>query len=404
MWRFVPGAALLGASIALVACQGSVGPAEVDALGEALFHDPNLSANRTQSCAGCHDAEHAFIDARVGADGEVRPVSLGDDAASFGDRNAPTASYAAFIVPGALTEGTRVRHNRHDNHRVYEGPLGGLFHDGRADGLEGQASGPPLSPIEMGMESPSAVVERLLEVPYYDETFRHWLGDDVFEDPDVAYGAMTDAIAAYERTDVFAPFDAKYDRVLRGEDTFSFMELTGRALFFSEFTNCAICHQLHDSSDPVNRSRETFSGYEFHNVGVPVNEEARALSGVTEADLGLAGVPGFDAPENRGRFRTPTLRNVAVTGPYMHNGVFRSLRTSVVFYLHFIDPEGHPNNPETGEPWRQPEVPETVARDLLRVGRPLTELEIDSLVCFLRTLTDERYEALVDGEGIRCED
>ncbi|MEQ8726995.1 MAG: cytochrome c peroxidase [Sandaracinaceae bacterium] len=376
---------------------------ELASLGESLFHDTNLSANRTQSCATCHDPERAFTDGRTD-NGRVRAVSLGDDGASLGDRNAPTATYAAFITPTALTDGTRRRFNRHEGNRLYEGPLGGLFHDGRAVGLEGQAAGPPLNPIEMGMPSRDAVVARLLGDPGYEGSFRSLFGDAVFDDPSAAYDAMTEAIAAFERTETFAPFDSKYDRILAGDEQFSFMELTGRSLFFSEFTNCSICHQLHGSSDPSNRTRETFSGYEFHNIGVPVNTEIRALNGTTEADLGLASNAAYDAPEHRGRFRVPTLRNVAVTGPYMHNGVFRSLRTTIVFYLHFIDPEGHPNNPETGEPWREAEVPETFAMDLLRVGRPLSELEIDSLVCFLQTLTDRRYEPLLSDTSASCAD
>lgn len=377
-------------------------PLTVVELGERLFHDVRLSLNENQSCATCHDPERAFVDARLDGAGEVRAVSLGDDGVSLGDRNAPTAAYAAFAP--AFTVGTRQRFNKQGDHRLYEGPLGGVFWDGRAGGLAAQAGGPPLNPIEMGMPDEASVALRLEADPVYEASLRAAFGDDVFEDPAAAYAAMTEAIAAYERTEAFAPFDSKYDRSLRGEAQLSFKELTGKSLFFSEFANCAICHQLHGNGDPVKKFEETFTGYEFHNIGVPVNRAAREDNGVTEPDLGLALNPAADPVEDRGKFRTPTLRNVAVTGPYMHNGVFRQLRTAVELYAHHLDPEGRPNNPETGAPWGDPEIPETVATELLEVGDPLSDDDIEALVCFLRTLTDQRYEPLIEDEGISCAD
>ncbi|MEL6547097.1 MAG: hypothetical protein AAFQ82_20895, partial [Myxococcota bacterium] len=205
------------------------------------------------------------------------------------------------------------------------------------------------------------------------------------------------------RTEVFAPFDSKYDRSLRGDASLSFKELTGRALFFSEFANCAICHQLRNNGDPVGRLTETFSGYEYHNIGVPSNPQARSLSGVAQPDQGLLERDDVDDPSFLGLFRTPTLRNVAVTGPYMHNGVFKDLRTVIEFYDRFSN-EDRVVNPETGLPWRDAEFETTVATELLRVGRPMSDLEVESMVCFLRTLTDARYEPLLEGDGTNCAD
>lgn len=394
--------------LGLVIGCGSDGPTEppltVTELGEALFSDVNLSFNRTQSCSTCHSPDRGFIDPRVDDDGLIGAVSLGDDGVSLGDRNAPTAGYAAFTTPVELTVGTRRRFNKQGSNNVYEGPLGGLFLDGRAVGLEGQAAGPPLNPLEMGMPDEAAVVARIQENGEYVRAFRTHFGGDVFNDPIVAYQAMTDAIAEFERTEEFAPFDSKYDRFLRGDADFSFKELSGRAVFFSEFANCGICHQLHSNGDPINKLVETFSGYEYHNIGTPVNEAVRAQNGVEGPDLGLASVPGFEGPEHAGKFKVPTLRNVAVTEPYMHNGVFRDLETTILFYQKFIDPEQFAVNPETGEPWGEPEIPETVAEDLLKVGRVLEDIEIESLVCFLRTLTDQRYEHLIEDKGIDCAD
>ncbi|MEO0601609.1 MAG: cytochrome c peroxidase [Myxococcota bacterium] len=381
----------------LVACTA---PFEDEAaLGEALFHDTSLSLNRTQSCATCHNPEHAYVDDRTGADGRVTPASLGDDGVSFGARNAPTAAYAQFTP--TFGRGTRTRHNKQNNNRLYEGYLGGLFHDGRVTDLAAQAAGPPLNAIEMGMPDPKTVVERLLENEDYIYAFRKLFGRRIFDDDAAAYAAMTESIAAYESTPEFAPFDSRYDRSLRGDVQLTFMELTGKAVFFSEFANCAICHQLYGEGDPINETRETFSGYEYHNIGVPPNEELRALTGTTKIDPGLGGNPAVSEADEVGRFKTFTLRNVAITGPYMHNGVFRELRTVVEFYDHYVNDE-RPLNPETGEPWREPEVPETVATDLLRVGRPLTDLEVDGLVCFMRALTDDRYTHLLD-DGLACD-
>lgn len=375
--------------------------ADVEAFGEALFFDENLSMQRTQSCATCHDPDRGFTDGRLDAQGSVRAVSLGDDGVSLGDRNAPSAAYA-FLAP-EFHVGTRERHNKQNNHRLYMGPLGGQFWDGRVPGLEAQAGGPPLNPLEMGMPDPASVAERLGEDQEHRRALFEFFGQDALDDDDAAYAAMTDAIAAYERTEVFAPFDSRYDRSLRGEVALTFKELTGKAIFFSQFGNCAVCHQLYSEGDPINETRETFTGYEFHNIGVPTNEEVRQQNGVMVADEGLLSNEAIDDPMARGAFKTPTLRNVAVTGPYMHNGVFGELRTVVEFYDHFTNADDRPVNPETGEAWRAPEIPETVRTELLEVGDPMTDNDVEGLVCFLRALTDQRYEAQIPRDGIDCE-
>lgn len=394
MARFSSASILLLALSTAGACDGEPPRTEVE-LGRALFEDPRLSANGTQSCATCHDPSHGFVDARL--DGEtVAITSLGADGVSRGTRNAPTVSYAAFAPSFRVT--TRNRFNKQNQHRLYEGPQGGLFHDGRAEDLEAQAGGPPLNPLEMGMRSKADVVQRLRSNPEYRRDFEALYGPGILDDAEAGYAAMTGALAAFERTPEVSPFDSKYDRFLRGEAELSFLELTGRSLFFSEFANCAICHQLHGNGDPVGRFEETFSGYEFHNIGVPSNP---ALN-LAAPDEGLG--EALDMPEYRGLFRTPTLRNVAVTGPYMHNGVFRELSTVLKFYDRFNNPFDRFLNPETGEVWRDAEVPETVATELLEVGRPLTEGQLNALECFLRTLTDARFEALIPTEGPACAD
>ncbi len=400
--RTLAACAALVACLALVACAGDSVFESEEELGEALFHDPNLSLNRTMACATCHDPERAFTDGRLDDQGRVRPASLGDDGVSLGDRNAPTAAYAQLTPEFAY--GARARHNKQNQHKLYEGALGGLFWDGRALELEAQAGGPPLNLLEMGMPDEAAVVARLLENEDYERAFVDLYGADIFDRDDEAYAAMTRSIAAYERTELFAPFDSRYDRSLRGDAVLSFKELTGKAVFFSQFANCAICHQLYSEGDPVNETREPFTSYEFHNIGVPANEELRAQNGVTELDDGLLDNAGARGPGERGKFKVPTLRNVAVTGPYMHNGVFRELRTTLEYYDHFNNPELRALNPETGAPWAPPEVADTVADELLRVSDPLADHEIEGLVCFLRALTDQRYEHLLADDGVDCSD
>lgn len=350
-------------------------------LGQSLFFDVNLSLNRTQSCASCHMPDRGFSDGRDTAAGAA---SLGDDGTSIGDRNAPTAAYARFVPAfGRTAKGEWA---------------GGLFHDGRAATLEDQAGGPPLNPGEMGMPSKAAVVQRLKENPDYVASFEALFGAGVLDSDERGYAAMTQAIAAFERSAEFAPFDSKYDRFLRGEVKLTEEEELGRVLFFSnQFTNCNKCHQLNSLAGGEG---ETFSNYSFHNIGVPVNAALRSDNGSAPGriDPGLAGNPAVDGdPAQRGKFKTPTLRNVAVTGPYMHNGAFKDLRTVVLFYNKYNSKSAKRQiNPETGETWAPPEMAENLSREELEFGPALKDREIDALVAFLRTLTDRRYEPLLD--------
>jgi cytochrome c peroxidase len=377
---------LLGPAFMLVAYQvmaASGGGGHLDtteALGEALFFDTNLSKNRTMACGTCHAPELAFTDPRETLAG--RAVSLGDDGASLGDRNTPTATYARFSP---------------SFHRSEEGAyVGGQFLDGREADLEGQAAGPFVNAIEMGMPDKASVVARLQENPDYVAALERFYGADIMHDADAAYAAMTRAIASFERTDLFAPFDSKYDRYLRGEAELTDEEELGRVLFFSEqFTNCNLCHQLNAVGG---QKQETFSNYQYHNIGVPENVAAREVNGVAEdfVDNGLLDNPAVSDANEAGKFKVPTLRNVAVTGPYMHNGVFSDLRTVVLFYDKYNSKSAKRQiNPETGEPWSEPEVPGTLSLEELEHGPALEDERVDALVAFLKTLTDARYEHLL---------
>lgn len=349
----------------------------VQSLGEALFFDVSLSKNRTQSCATCHDPELAFSDPN-----KSRAVSLGDDGVSLGDRTAPMASYAAFVP---------------DFHRTEDGAyVGGLFWDGRASGLEQQAGEPVLNPIEMAMPDKASVVARLAENASYVASMKALFSNDVFEDTPAAYTAMTQALAAHERSELFSPFDSKYDRFLQGRATLSPVQEQGRALFFSrDASNCNRCHLLGDTKAG---RRETFTNHQYRNTGVPVNKAVRAVNGLgaDHVDIGLLGNPAVTDPKQRGRFRVPSLRNVAVTGPYMRNGLFQHLETAVRFYNRYnsLD-KRHQTNPETGLPWGKPEVAKTLSFKDLTHGPVLKDDEVAAIVAFLKTLTDARYEGLL---------
>ena len=126
-----------------------------ETLGQQLYFDKNLSKNRTQSCATCHNPEHGFIDNRENS--VMGAASLGDDNKSIGDRNAPTAAYALFSP--------NFKRNKKGKY------VGGLFHDGREKDLQGQAGGPPINPGEMGMPTKTSVVTRIMENEAYVTQF-----------------------------------------------------------------------------------------------------------------------------------------------------------------------------------------------------------------------------------------
>ncbi len=367
----------------LSACGGGGGSSStssltIEELGKKLFFDVNLSLNRTQSCSTCHMPDHAFIDNRENSVNKA--VSLGDDKQSLGDRNTPTAAYAAFTPIFKKKEGEFI---------------GGQFLDGREPDLKGQAGQPPLNPAEMGMPNRASVVKRIQENEEYVATFKALFGDKIFNDTERAYLAMAKSIAKFEKTKEFSPFDSKYDRFLRGEYSMTLKERLGEALFFSnQFTNCNLCHQLQSLGGSP---EETFSNYEYHNLGVPKNIAVREANGkgLDFIDHGLLDNPKVSNPKEDGKFKVPTLRNIAVTAPYMHNGAFKDLRTVILFYDKFNN-DTRVNNPETGLPWREPEVNANLALKMEEFDAPaLTDEEVDALVAFLKLLTDKRYEHLI---------
>ena len=331
-------------------------------LGKRLFFDESLSSPPGQSCSTCHEPHVAFADPE-----KELPVSRGARPGLYGKRNDMPVSYAAFVPPLHLDEEEGIW-------------VGGLFWDGRVDTLAEQAKLPPITPFEMANADEAEVVKRLRALEYAG-LFEEVYGEGSLDDAEAAYGHMADALEAYQKTSEVNPFTSRYDHWLRGEGELNDQELRGLQLFEAEDKgNCAACHPSRPEEDG---SPPLFTDFTYDNLGTPRNPENPFYAMAPEinpdgfdfVDEGLAET--VNDPAQRGKFRVPTLRNVEVTGPYMHNGVFKTLFESVSFY-----------NTRDVAPWPAPEVDENVnTEELGDLG--LSPSEIEDIVAFLRTLTDE---------------
>jgi len=383
----------LGASVLagmLAACGGGgepepvppdeVGLTRLQVLGKRLFFDASLSVPPGQSCASCHDPALAFS----GNNGATVGVALGADGHSLGLRNTPTAMYARF-APAFGMENTE------------DGPIpvGGQFLDGRAASLEAQATQPFFAPDEMNNPSVAALVTKVAAASYAD-LFREEWGARVFDDADTALKAIAASIAAFERTERFAPFSSKYDHVVAGRAQYTALEQKGLDLFLDpEKGNCAACHV----ADPASRNPadSLFTDFTYDNLGVPRNARIPANAASAFFDLGLCGpkraAPGGDETLC-GAFKVPTLRNVGKRVALMHNGHFTQLRDAVAFYA------TRDTDPARWYPGGVPfdDLPPAYRANVNRSEAPydrnpgdaprLDDAEIDAIVAFLGTLTD----------------
>lgn len=301
------------------------------AVGKLIFEDTRLSANRNQSCATCHSAAAGFADPVVT---KASPVSEGSIAGEFGNRNAPTSAYSMFSPAFAPV---------HDSVRNKDIYTGGQFIDGRVDTLEAQAKAPFINPVEMAI-TPQAVVNRVRNGPYAAK-FTEVYGSDVFDalDPTVAFDLIAKAIAAFERSAEMNPFTSKFDCYLQNPTLYplSTREKAGLDLFDGTKAKCSSCHTL--EPDPVSE-KVLFTSFQYFNIGVPSNLD----NPVKTIDLGLGGrlaIEGVPAAAlEDGKFKTPTLRNIALTAPYMHNGVHATLKDVIQHYdldapNRFVEPE-----------------------------------------------------------------
>lgn len=285
-------------------------------LGIRLFFDPALSASGKIACASCHRPEHAYADTLA-----VTPGHAGRK----GRRNAP----ALVGVASA-------------NH---------LFWDGRAPTLEDQALGPIADPAEMAMDL-KELPARLAAIPGYAEEFTAAWGDR-----EVTLARVQTALAAYQRT--LVPARTAFDAFLAGDSTaFDDQQLLGLHLFRTK-ARCMTCH-----------NGPALNDNEFHNLGL-------SYFGRKYEDLGRYNVTG--RIEDVGKFRTPTLRNISRSGPWMHNGLFRSLRGIINMYNAGMFHPKPANAAQASDP-RFP-VTSTLIKPL-----NLDERELQALEAFLKTL------------------
>ncbi|HET6378756.1 MAG TPA: cytochrome c peroxidase [Methylocella sp.] len=363
-------------------------------LGEKLFSDKNLSLRRNQSCASCHQLTPA-IDPKTGlpfpAPGFVdaenvehgTPVSKGSVPGRSGRLNAPSAAYAAFSPPFHWDKAEELY-------------VGGQFWNGRASTLADQAAQPFLNPAEMAMPGKAAVVERLKENPSYRLLFWKVYKLKIARalssaEINAVYNAMTEAISAFERTPPFRKFTSKFDYFMAGKIELTPLERRGLNLFNNK-AKCAACHISTPAKNPDGTwTPALFTDFTYDNIGVPRNLN---IPGNPEPDEGLGGRPDIAAADPQGleigKHKVMTLRNIAITPPYGHNGVFTSLEQIMHFYntrdtLGRVPDNHHPGFGITG--WPTPEVPLNVNADELgNLG--LSPEEESAVVAFMKTLTD----------------
>ena len=325
-------------------------PAEID-LGRELFFDRRLSKNETLSCAMCHIPEQGFTQNEL-----ATPVGhLGKGVR----RNVPSLYNVAFAAD--------------------------LFLDGREQSLEAQIWSPLLAENEMANDSREAVLAKLALNASYTARFAETFDEGLTE------RTLGRALAAYQRALLSgdSPFDRWYfggeksTELVLGSEGYPALAKQGFALFQDK--GCASCHHINESS-------ALFTDGQYHNTGTGYRRAGRALRppsvqlapGVfvvptvdaeteTFTDDGRFEVTGRDA--DKWRYRTPSLRNVALTSPYMHDGSIATLEAVVAFYA-----EGGGGDP---------------AQDPRTRYVQLTQSDQEALVAFLRTLTSSHVDALV---------
>jgi len=326
---------------------------ELKELGALAFRDRALSHDKRLACTSCHDPAHAF----------------GPVADRRGLRVAPSLRYLQTVprftehyLDPELDDGAD------------QGPAGGLTWDGRAQSLHDQARSPLYGRDEMGLASPHELAQRFSHAPYAARA-RAVFGADVFESDAQAEKALLLALEVYQQdAATFYPYTSKLDDIIRGTAAFTPAEQRGKQLFDDPAKgNCARCH-------PDIGPAPAFTDYGFIALGVP------AVPGAP-LDLGLCGPRRHDLAdrvEYCGKFRTPSLRNVATRKRFFHNGSLRSLHDVVAFYA---TRDSDPASWKTNLP--------AIYRGNLDMEAPfgghtavLSEAEIADVVAFLGTLTD----------------
>ena len=358
-------------------------------LGQRLFVDRNLSEPAGTACVACHQPARGFS----GTNGSGLEVAQGSITGVFGVRNPMSNAYQS-LVPSF--------HFVVEDDGTLEA-VGGHFWDGRAATLAEQALGPFLNPAEMNNPSAEAVVRKVAAANYANQ-FRAVFGADSLNQPATAFRQIGEAIAAFQLS-ALQPYSSKYDAFVRGQTRLSDAESRGLALFQDpNRANCAGCHTMNPTTGKPEDS--PFSDFSYYANAIPRNTRTPANANPDFYDLGLCGpdrtAPALpaDAPVGLsidslcGKFRMPSLRNVAERPAYMHNGFFRGLRDVVRFYAtrnsHLRDwygPSGLPND-LPARYWGNIEISKPPFNRNPADGPVLTNAEINDIVAFLRTLSD----------------
>lgn len=317
-------------------------------LGREIFQDPGLSNPPGKSCMSCHLPQFAFTD--------QQPVSSGAVPGTTGRRNAPSLMYAS-LIPNRDQED--LIEDSGEQVWVWQG---GLFQDGSARTLHDQVQRPFFDHAEMNAGSVSELASRMRQSGYA-QRLRAGMTDSEWADDTKVTSSAYRALVEFLKEPMFRPFDAPIDDYLSGNpEALTPVQQRGLEVFKTK-AKCADCHLLQPSVWP----RAVLSDFGYDNLGVP----SRGAK-----DPGLGAVTGVTG--EIGQFRAPSLRNVALTAPYFHNGSVATLKEVVEFY-----------NKRDLEParWGPTDYPESVNHtDLGNLG--LTDDEVNELVNLMDAFTD----------------
>ncbi len=355
-------------------------------LGRKIYFDARFSEpSGMQSCSSCHLPQMGFVGMGSVAStpttrGFIAGIAEGAVSGAYGGRKPPSAAYATYSPTFRL------------NVDEFEG---GLFWDGRATGLRlgipaaEQALGPFMNPVEQNHPSKESVLAKIKNDPEYMKLWKSVWGNDMplNTENEIAqnYDRIGLAIAEYEASSEVNQFTSKYDAYTKNQVDLTPLEKQGLALFKGK-AKCDKCHE----SDSKNKLPAMFTDFGYENIGLPTNIDFTNPMNRNNAptDFGLGGVlinsqnPAWKAlaEQNMGKFRTPTLRNVAKgenNKRFMHNGALKSLEEVVHFY----------NTRDVDPIWRAPEV--SMNMETGEVGNlGLSKKEELAIVAFLRTLSD----------------
>jgi cytochrome c peroxidase len=323
------------------------------ALGKRLFEDKRFSADGTVSCANCHDPQKAFVDGLPTSEG-IKKLK--------GTRNAPTVVNAAY----------------------YES----LFWDGRRPSLEEQSKDPFVNPIEHGLPSHEPILETIRGDGSYTSPFKSVFGITAQQ---ITIDHVAKAIASFERSLVFG--DSPFDRYLYGGEKTALSQSAIRGLeIYRTKGRCQDCHT-------IGQTNATFTDNKFHNVGVgfkrlgprtiqianafrKAKQEGKDIDKAILGDQEVSELGRFAVtlrPADIGAFKTPTLRNVTVTAPYMHDGSLQTLEEVIELYN-----KGGESNPFLDSGIRPLSLTDQEKADLLAFMKSLSSPQFANIITPMR--------------------